>query len=136
MNMPNLNDYLAGAMLANGFVWMWSLILGYFSGFFTNISPILLADASYVIYLLGGITSSYLVCKRAASRHLIVGIKLSIITWIFSLIIMLSLTAEPSIGTAFALLACFVAGDIAGAYLALKSRLKAERVQTETSENT
>ena len=133
--MPNLNDYLAGAMLANGFVWIWSSLLGYFSGYFTKV-PLLLADASYIIYLSGGVVSSYLVCKRAASKHLIVGVKLSILTWIFSLIIMLSFPAEPSIGTAFALLACFVAGDIAGAYLALKSRLKAEKVQTETSENT
>ena len=132
--MPNLNDYLAGAILANGFVWIWSLALGHFSDLFERIPPVILANASYVIYLSGGIVSSYLVCKRASSGHIFVGLKLVALTWAFSIVLMLSIATEPSIGLAIVFLVIFTAGGVAGAYLALRSRLKPRRAQAEASE--
>lgn len=128
--VPNLTDYMAGAMVANGFVWMWAQALPHLSW----IPFTLLAEASYVIYLLGGIVASYLVCKRASSRQLIVGLKFAAIAWAFSIIMMLSIAAEPTVGLAVALLVCFAMGGVAGAYLALKSRLRSLKVQVEAAE--
>ena len=127
---PTLTDYLAGAMLANGFVWIWAQALPYLSG----IPLTLLALASYIIYLSGGIVASYLVCKRASSRHLSVGLKFAVVTWAFSIVLMLSIATEPTVGLAIALLVCFAAGGVAGAYLALRSTLRPRRVRSEASE--
>lgn len=128
---PTLTDYLAGAMLANGFVWMWAQALPYLSW----LPLTLLSNISYIIFLSGGIVASYLVCKRASSRHLGVGLKVAAIEWIFSIILMLSITAEPTVELAITLLVCFAAGGVAGAYLALRSRLRPRRVQAEPPED-
>ena len=128
---PTLTDYLAGAMLANGFVWIWAQALPYLSG----IPLTLLALASYIIYVSGGIVASYLVGKRASSRHLAVGLKFAVVTWAFSIVLMLSIATEPTVGLAIALLVCFAAGGVAGAYLALRSTLRPRRVRSEASED-
>lgn len=124
---PNLNDYLAGAMLANGFVWIWAQVLPYLSW----IPFALLAWVSYFIYLSGGIVASYLVCKRTTSGHLAVGLKVAAVAWAFSILLMLSFATEPTVGLAIALLICFAAGGVAGAYLTLRSRLRSLRVKYE-----
>ena len=126
---PNLNDYLAGAILANGVVWMWAQALPYLK----RVPVTLLAEASYIIYLAGGIGSSYLVCKRTSSKHLFVGIKLAALTWVFSILLMLTIAAEPTSGLAIALFVIFMGGGVAGAYLALRSSLRPSQVQSEAS---
>lgn len=126
---PELNDYIAGAMLANGIVWTWLQALSSMSGFFSRISIGLLADMSFVIYLLAGIVASYQVCRKASYGHLIVGVKFAAFAWAFSLFIMLSMLLEPTIGMATVLLVCFTAGGIVGTYLSLKSRLRRTRVK-------
>lgn len=127
---PTATDYMAGAMLANGFVWIWTQALPYLSW----VPYGLLAEASYLIYLSGGAVASYLVCKRAASGHLVVGIKVAGVSWLISLVLLLSNVAEPTPGLALALLVCFMMGGIAGAYLALRSRLRSLRVQAGAPE--
>ncbi len=117
---PNLYDYLAGAILANGFVWIWAQILPHLK----RIPATLLAEASYIIYLAGGIATSYLVCKRTSSKHLLVGIKLAVLTWVFSIFLMLNIAADPTFGLAIALFIIFMGGGVAGAYLALRSTLR------------
>lgn len=120
---PNLYDYLAGAILANGFVWIWAQTLPHLKG----IPAILLAVISYIIYLAGSIATSYLVCKRTSSKHLFVGIKLAALTWVFSIFLMLSIAANPTYGLAIALLIIFVGGGVTGAYLTLRSTLRPRR---------
>jgi hypothetical protein len=132
---PRVTDYVAGAILANGFVWMWLEGLNNLSAIFSKVPVGLLADVSFVIYLSGGILSSYLVCKRTSTGHLFVGLKLAALAWIISLFFMLSAAAEPTIGLALTLLACFAAGGIAGAYLALRSTLRRAGVRKPPLEN-
>ena len=127
---PNLYDYMAGAMLANGFVWIWAQILPHLKG----VPATLLAGASYIIYLAGSITTSYLVCKRTSSKHLLVGIKLAALTWVFSLFLMLNIAANPTFGLAIALFTIFMGGGIAGAYVALRSTLRPRRDKPRASE--
>ncbi len=121
---PNLTDYMAGAMLANGFVWIWSMILTYFPDPISRIPIVILAVTAYVIYISGSAVSSYLVCKRTSSNHLMVGLKLAGLAWLFSLIMMLSSTTGPTLGSAVMLLICYLAGGLAGAYMALRSELR------------
>ena len=121
---PTLTDYVAGAMLANGFVWIWIQLLGNLRNFFSNFSQILLADITYIIYLAGSILASYLICKRASTGHLIVGIKFAGSAWVLSLFFMLSMIEQPTLGLAITFLLCFLSGGIAGAYLFRRSMLK------------
>jgi len=121
---PNFNDYLAGVMLANGFIWILLLVLGFFSSIFTRIPIFLLAGATYIIYLSGGIISSYLVSKRATSRHLAVGLKLAVLSWVLSIVLIPNLGMKSSIGVALTTLVCFLIGGATGAFLALRSMLR------------
>lgn len=122
---PTLTDYMAGAMIANGFVWISRQALPYFKW----VPPVILANALYVIYLSGGIVSSYLVCIKTTSKHLLVGLKLGATAWALSLFFMLSSTLEDILGFAFVLLVIYAAGGVAGAYLALRTRLRRPRVK-------
>lgn len=124
LRTPNLTDYMAGAMLANGFVWMWSILLGNLSNRISKIPVNILADIAYIVYVSGGIVSSYLVCKRTSTRHLFVGLKLAALSWVFSLFLSLSSATGPTIGLTIVLLACLTGGSVAGAYLALKAELR------------
>lgn len=118
---PTLTDYVAGAILGNGVVWIWYMSLFYLS----SLIPVtILADVSLFIYVFGGAASSYLVCRRASSGHLITGIKLAFVTWMFSFFLSLSFDFELTVSFFTTLLVCFVVGDVLGAYLALRSRLR------------
>lgn len=128
---PTLTDYMAGAMLANGFVWISRQALPRFAW----VSPTILADALYVIYLSGGIVSSYLVCKKTTSKHLFVGLKVGAAAWALSIFFLLSSTLENILGIAFVLLVIYAAGGVAGAYLALRTRLRRTRVKPPPSED-
>lgn len=121
---PNITDYMAGTMLANGFVWIWSMILTYSPNLISRIPIVILAVIAYTIYISGSAVSSYLVCKRTSSNHLMVGLKLAGLAWLFSLILMLSSTTGPTLGSAVMLLVCYMAGGLAGAYMALRSELR------------
>jgi hypothetical protein len=124
-DMPELADYLAGAILANGLIWIWALTLASFRGFFSRFPPILVADISYLLYLTAGGVSSYLVSMRASTRHLIVSLKVAALSWL------LSLASRPTLGLALVLLACFTGGGIAGGYLALRRRMRSRRSSSE-----
>lgn len=121
---PSVTDYMAGAMLANGVVWIWLQALDNLSTMFSKVPIGLLADASFLIYLAGGVASSYLVCTRTTSGHLLVGLKFSALAWVISLFFVFTSPAEPTMGFVLSLLACFVAGGVSGAYLALQRMLR------------
>jgi hypothetical protein len=129
--MPELADYLAGAILANGLIWIWALTLASFRDFFSRFPPILVADISYLLYLTAGGLSSYLVSMRASTRHLIVSLKVAALSWLLSLLLMLSLASRPTLGLALVLLACFTGGGIAGGYLALRRRMRSRGSSSE-----
>lgn len=129
---PTTNDYLAGAMLANGIVWIWNQALRTMPNFFSQVPPGILADITYVIYLIAAIVASNQVCTRASSMHLIVGIKSALFSWVLSLIIMLSMAPNPTIGLALSLLLCFLAGGVVGAYLIIQFRLNKLKTREKT----
>jgi putative membrane protein (TIGR04086 family) len=104
------------------------MALAAFSDFFSRIPYVILAFIAYVIYILGSTLASYLVCKRASSKHLMVGLKLTGLAWFFSLIMMLGSTTVPTPTLAIILLVCYGVGGIAGGYLALRSELGSRKI--------
>jgi len=124
---PNINDYVAGAMLANGVVWIWMQALSVFRDYASQVPPALLADISYVVYILGGYLASMQVCKRADQKHLIVGAKLAAASWVMGVFIMFTLAPEPDARLMVALLVCFAAGCVLGGYMTVRARLNRRR---------
>jgi len=124
---PNINDYVAGAMLANGVVWIWMQALSVFRDYTSQVPPALLADMSYVVYILGGYYASRQVCKRADEKYLIVGLKLAAASWVMGVFIMFTLAPEPDARLMVALLVCFAAGCVLGGYMTVRARLNRRR---------
>jgi hypothetical protein len=114
---PNIYDYVAGAMLANGVVWMWMQAPSVFKEYTSKVPAALLADMGYVVYILGGYYASRQVCKRADEKYLIVGVKLAVASWIMGVFIMFTLAPELDARLMFALLVCFTAGCVLGGYM-------------------
>ncbi|MCK5671380.1 hypothetical protein KAI10_08345, partial [Candidatus Bathyarchaeota archaeon] len=48
------NDFMAGAMMANGIVFVWMQALSVFRQYVSQLPPRFLVDVSYIIYLLAG----------------------------------------------------------------------------------
>lgn len=121
---PTLTDYMAGAFLGNGFIWMWTMTLSYLHIILFIVPPPILILLSFMIYVTGGAVASYLVCGRAEGGYLHVALKLIAAEWAFSLMMMLSIASEPSLGQALFLLTCFIIGGFIGAYLSTRRRLR------------
>jgi hypothetical protein len=119
---PSLTDYMAGGMLTNGVVWVWSMFLTYVLRVQTSQTSIVVLLISYLVYLGGSILAAYLVCQRTTSNHIIVALKTSAAGWIFTLFFMFSYV-DVSLGTVVVLLLTFGVGGLIGAYSALKKRL-------------
>lgn len=124
---PEITDYMAGALLANGPIWMWNLAVGYFSGNFSTLPPVLVGGISLIIYVAGGSLASFLVCGRADEGLLPVALKLVGAEWAFSIMMMLSNIPEASLGQALLLLISLLIGGLMGAYLSLKRRTQTGR---------
>jgi len=85
---------------------------------------------SYVVFVAGGAVASYIVCRRAGSNHLFVGLKVVGLAWIFSAVFMPA-TSEASIDLALVMLVCFVIGGLSGAYFARRTSLRGRSAQIE-----
>ncbi|MEM3069323.1 MAG: hypothetical protein QW638_00260 [Candidatus Bathyarchaeia archaeon] len=121
---PTITDYMAGALLANGPIWMWRMAIGYFSDWFSALPSALLGGVSLIIYVAGGSLASYLVCNRAEKGPLLAALKLIAAEWAFYIMMMISTIPEPSLGQASLSLICFIVGGFLGAYLSTKRRLR------------
>ena len=124
---PSTIDYLAAAVLAYGIVYFW-IELKMVAG-----TPSLLA---YPVYYLAGLAPSYLVCRRADSAHLAVGIKSALASWGFTAVTLLAFVEGPSLAFFGILLICLVLGGVTASYLALKQSLSqptSHETDSETS---
>jgi hypothetical protein len=129
---PNINDYVAGAMLANGVVWIWMQALPLFIKSTDQLIVAAIAEFSWVIFILGGYVSSRQVCKRADEKHLLVGLKLAAVSWVMGIFIMFTLAPTPDAGLMVALLICFVAGSVLGGYMTVRARLNKKHQQASS----
>jgi hypothetical protein len=126
------NDFMAGAMLANGIVFVWMQALSVFRGFASQLPPRFLVDVSYIIYLLAGYISSRQVIKRAKRDYLKAGLKTAAYSTIMGLLILSSMNNEQTVGLAITLGICYFAGSILGSYIETKDRLKRLRVEASS----
>jgi len=125
---PTSNDYMAGALLANGIIWLWMQSLTMFSGFMSRIPPALLVDFTYVTFIIAGFISSQQIAKRSDSNQLIVSLRSALYSWAGSLLMMLTGNIiTPTISFALTILICLLAGAVAGTYMLIRSRISERR---------
>jgi hypothetical protein len=56
------------------------------------------------------------------------------VAWVLSIVFILSSTLENILGLAFVLLVIYAAGGVAGAYLALRTKIKRTQVKSQPPE--
>ena len=121
--MPNFYDYFAGGMISNGIFWTWSRLLGYLIEIVQEpLIEVMLLYSSIIIYIISGMVSSFLVCKRTESKHYEVSFRLSIISWIFSIFSMVFILNEISIVMSIAILICYIFGGLISVSFILRGK--------------
>ncbi len=126
------NDFMAGAMMANGIVFVWMQALSVFRETVSQLPPRFLVDVSYIIYMLAGYFSSRQVIKRAKGDYLKAGLKTAAYSSIMGLLILSSMNNQQTVGLAITLGICYFAGSILGSYMETKDRLKRLRVEASS----
>lgn len=124
---PTSNDYMAGALLANGIIWLWMQSLTMFSGFMNRIPPALLVDLTYVTFIIAGFISSQQVAKRSDKNQLIVSLRSALYSWAASLFMMLSMSGSPTFSFALIVFVCLMIGAVVGSYMLIRSRISERR---------
>jgi hypothetical protein len=130
---PSNIDYLAGAMLANGVIWIWMQGLSLIGEDVFIVPKGLLTDLSFLIYIFGGYIAASQVCKRADTQHLIVGLKTAGYASVMALVIMFTMISQLNIGIVFSISICLFAGGVLGGYMFVRERLKRRRLELEAS---
>jgi len=115
---PSITDYMAAAVLAYGIVYFWIELNALYD------PPWLLA---YLIYYLGGLIPSYLVCRRTGSAELAIGVKSSVASWGFVIVSATAFTEGNTLTFFSLLLIMFLLGGLTAAYLTLSRRLKPQK---------
>jgi hypothetical protein len=75
---PKLEDYIAGAALANSLAW---LTLGIMT--FSEINPQTFAWLSPIVYAVGAVVAGYLVSRKATQNQVKVGFKVGLGAFVF-----------------------------------------------------
>jgi len=130
---PNNTDYLAGAMLANGIVWIWMQALSLIGENVFIIPKGLLTDLSFIIYIFGGYYAATQVCKRADTQHLIVGLKTAGYASVMALLVMLTMISQLNIGIVLSISISLFAGGFLAGYMHVRKRLQKRRLELEAS---
>lgn len=115
---PKLEDYFAGAALANSLVW---LTLGIITLSETN--PQNLAMLSPLLYAIGATMSGYLVSRKATQDKLKVGLKTGLGAFVFHVYVFVGLfelflgTRVLSLVDHLLIFAVLIAGAVLGSFL-------------------
>jgi hypothetical protein len=130
---PNNTDYLAGAMLANGIIWIWMQALSLIGEDVFIVPKGLLTDLSFIIYIFGGYYAASQVCKRADTQHLIVGLKTAGFASVMALVIMLTMISQLKLSIVLSMSISLFAGGFLGGYMFVRKRLQRRRLELEAS---
>jgi len=111
---PSIIDYLAAATLAYGTIFFW-----------LNLSvsiqiPWLL---TYLIFYLGGVGTTYLVCRKTDRNQFPVAIKSAIFSWVFTLVCLITFTQGDPSSFFKMLLVLFLLGGITSSVISMRERL-------------
>lgn len=126
------NDFMAGAMMANGISFVWLQALAVFRQYVSQIPERLLVDLSFVIYVFAGYVASRQVVKRAKREHLKAGLKTAGYSAIMGLLISSTLPNYSGLNLGITLGVCYVTGCILGAYMITRDRLRQRRVEASS----
>jgi len=126
------NDFMAGAMMANGIVFVWMQALSVFRQYASQLPPRFLVDVSYIIYLLAGYIASRQVTKRAKRDYLKAGLKTAAYSTVMGLLILSSMNSDQTVSLSITLGICYFAGGILGSYIETKARLKRRGVEASS----
>jgi hypothetical protein len=91
--------------------------------FFVVISPRLVLG-SLPIYCISAAASSILVCNRAKTEHLLVGLKVAGGAFVASIILAVNISASLNFGLLIVRLFCYIIGGSVGAYYVLKKQIR------------
>jgi uncharacterized protein YneF (UPF0154 family) len=130
---PNNIDYLAGAMLANGIIWIWMQALSLIGEDEFVVLKSLLTGLSFIIYIFGGYYAASQVCKRSDTQHLIVGLKTAGYASVMALVIMLTMINQLNLGIVLSISISLLAGGVLGGYMHVRKRLQRRRLELEAS---
>jgi hypothetical protein len=130
---PSNTDYLAGAMLANGIIWIWMQALSLIGEDVFIVPKGLLTDLSFIIYVFGGYVAALQVCKRADTQHLIVGLKTAGYASVMALVIMLTMISQLKLSIVLSMSISLFAGGVLGGYMFVRKRLQRRRLELEAS---
>lgn len=125
------SDFMAGAMMANGIVFVWMQALSVFRQTVSQLPSRFLVDISFIIYILAGYVASRQVTRRAKREQLKAGLKTAGYSSVMGLLIISTMSSEPGMGLAVTLTICYFAGSILGSYMETKARLN--RLRDEAS---
>lgn len=115
---PSSTEYGMAAVLAYSAVYFMSWVIA------QNPTSRTIAAIAYPVYLLGNMYTVFLITSRAGERHLAVGIKSSIINWMFSGLSLWVLSGTTSFIYLFLLFLSFIIGGVSGAFIARKRKLE------------
>jgi len=128
---PSFYDYLAGAMLANGIIWVWLQLIQIFGSRLSKYS--FMADLSFIVFIYAGYIAAFQVGKRVDTEHLTVGLKTAGYSLIMSLIMMYTSWPAASSRLAMTLMLCLVFGGVIGGYMNIRRRINIRKRHLEAS---
>ena len=111
-------DYLAAATLSYGVIFFW-----------LKLSTIIKLPwlVSYLIFYLGGLGPTYLVCRRTDRNQFPVGIKSAVFSWVFTLVCLITFTQGDPSSFFKMLLMLFLLGGLTSSVITMKERLKPKK---------
>jgi len=123
---PSYTDYIMGTILSYSLVYIWL-------NDFVNKMPGMHILVSVVVYYLIGTLSSFLVCRKTTEAHLSVGVKMGLLSQVFTVFTMYVVTGTLNMVLFFVILICFLLGGATGAYISLRKRMLSP-IESETEE--
>ncbi len=118
------NDFMAGAILANGISFVWMQLLSVARDFFSRIPPVILVDISYIIYIFAGYYSTNQVLKRSKGEHLRAAFKTAGYSSVMGLLIIFTMFNDPNFRLAITVSLCYFFGSIIASYMTIKRRIR------------
>ena len=123
---PSYTDYIMGTILSYSLVYIWL-------NDFVNKMPGMHILVSVVVYYLIGTLSSFLVCRKTTEAHLSVGVKMGLLSQVFTVFTMYVVTGTLNMVLFFIILICFLLGGATGAYISFRKRILSP-LESETEE--
>jgi predicted neutral ceramidase superfamily lipid hydrolase len=119
---PSITDYLAAATLSYGTIFFW-----------LKLSTIIQLHwlLSYMIFYLGGVGTTYLVCHRTDRNQFPVAIKSALFSWVFTLVCMITFTQGNPSSFFKMLLVLFLLGGITSSVISMRERLRPKKPEQE-----